>query len=225
MDQQDSALAIQGTFYSTSPSANSRLAANTQPPRASLLGLPKELLNHIIILAVVNDPDTDPTARLSKQRPNVRLHGRVRVFSSPALARTCTALEAIVWPIYYGQNTFDFCSSTVAFQWLSQERRKRCLAPVRRIRIHYRAMRWELALEVYLEDETNLLAVTVECSYYVDGCTRCWSRLLSKIEEINDRGLYLEFDDMRLATLAYHLHPWNPDPWTAYGCTICGIWW
>ena len=43
-----------------SPSETDTTADDAQHPSTSLLGLPKELLNYIVELAVVNDPDEGP---------------------------------------------------------------------------------------------------------------------------------------------------------------------
>jgi hypothetical protein len=135
-DKQDLEPAKQAAANSAS-SLSTTTNTDAQPPRASLLGLPKELLNYIITLAVIEDPDADQTALLSKQLTESEAGPlyEARSFRSPALARSCTELDAIVRPIYYGQNTFAFCSASVAHAWLRRERRKQSEAPVRRIRI------------------------------------------------------------------------------------------
>jgi len=62
--------------------------------------LPKELLNYIVELAVVKDPDEGPTEANVEFK---QLKGRRHVFRcsefSLALGRTCKILEAMVLPI------------------------------------------------------------------------------------------------------------------------------
>lgn len=99
---------------SAAPSAANMNTIDMPPPEASHFSLPAELLNHIATLTVVEDPDADQAALLLEQREqdDYGVYGyksRVLAFPSPAVVRTCTALEAIALPIYYGQNTFRFC--------------------------------------------------------------------------------------------------------------------
>ena len=93
MDKQTNAPADKAVANSAPTSTTSTVTAVTdkaQPPQASLLGLPKELLNDIITLAVVEEPDDDQITLMSKQlrETSVGTPGRIRAFRSPALART-----------------------------------------------------------------------------------------------------------------------------------------
>lgn len=207
----------QAVANSASPSATNPVA---QPPRASLLGLPKELLNHIITLAVVEDPDANLYAMLSKQHEetNTEPPGKIRAFRSPALARSCTELEKIVLPIYYGQNTFSFCSASIACDWLRCERRKKGEAPVGRIRTYldpglFNTIEYA-TLEFFVEDKTGMLAAPAESAYYLNMCNTCQNALVSKIGEINGRDRYYNSGEKRLTVLAYELF---------HSPVVCGI--
>jgi len=195
------------------------------------------LISHIIALAVVEDPP-DILEVFSKQRVRAGMgcYGRAHAFPSPALARTCTALEAIVLPVYYGQNTFDFRSASVAFYWLSQKRRYWREASVRRIRIHFpfdipgkEAWRRE-ELEVYLEEGTNTLAASVESPFYASTCKECWRALLTAIENENGVGWVLGSAQWRLAAVARYvdgrirrriIYEGGFDYDLGEGCTLC----
>lgn len=185
---------------------------DTQPPRASLLGLPKELLNYIIILAIDEDPDTDPTALLMAQRNNkgLRQDGRVNAFPSPALARTCTTLEAIVLPIYYGQRTFHFCSMNLAVEWLNQERRMKSVASVRQVRVHFgvpfklkKKSNWKRkSLDMFLETNSQVLALSKESRFYTELCEDCQRESLAKVQRINDLDSQFHSGEDKLAILS-----------------------
>lgn len=191
--------AEQTVAKSTSPSATKTIATNVQPPEASLLGLPKELLNYIIELAVLKDSDEDPTEANVEFK---QLKGGQRVFRdptpSPALGRTCKILEAIVLPIFYGQNTFAFRSTDHASCWLSLKRRRWGMALVRRIRIRFavkgmqgavsqRKKGENVEVELLLRDKTGKLALAARCSFFARACQWCLRVLLGKIRDINGR--------------------------------------
>ena len=127
-------LAKQYVATSISPPATEPDAADAQPPEASLLSLPNELLNYVCELTVVKDPDEGPTeAHVGFKRMITRRHLFRCPTPSPALGRTCRVLEETVLPIYYGRNTFAFRSPSPASRWLSQKRRMRSTTPFRQI--------------------------------------------------------------------------------------------
>jgi hypothetical protein len=226
-DKQDLESIEQADVDSASPSATN---TDTQPPRASLLGLPKELLNYIITLAVVDDPDADKSALLSKQLTESEagpLH-EARSLRSPALARSCTELDAIVLPMYYAQNTFAFCSASVAHAWLHRERRKQSDAPVRRIRIYFDPGLFctiaYASLEFSLEEKTRKLAIPVESAYCRDMCSACQNALASKMEDINGRDGDYDYGEKRLAAVADELSRSPVRCGFAEGGTRCDGW-
>ena len=195
------------------PGSTSASNTDTQPPQACLLGLPKELLNYIITLAVVEDPEADPTTLLLEQRQRNDGHaqsGRVEAFSSPALARTCTTLEATVLPIYYGQHTFHFCSMNVASQWLNQERRMKIVASVRRVKVHCgltpklrkQLKRKRKALDMFLEADSRVLALSKASSFFADLCEDCRWAFRAKVQWNNDRDSEFRSGEEKLAALA-----------------------
>lgn len=212
---------------SESPSATDTVLADTQKPQASLLGLPKELLNYIITLAVVEEPDADQITLMSKQREEIsaRPPGKIRAFRSPALARTCTELEAIVLPTFYGQNTFAVCTTWTAYEWLRRERRRQDQAPVRRIRIYFDPGLFNTeeyaSMVISLEDKAGMMAIRLESAYYLNMCSACQSILASKVEEINHRDCYYGSNERRLAALAYELSCSSLACGIADGCTKC----
>jgi hypothetical protein len=176
MDKQTLRPTNPAAANSASPSATGTISADTQPAKASLLGLPKKLLNYIITLAVVGEPDDDQITLMSKQRleTSVGPPGKIRAYRSPALARTCTELEAIVLPIYYGQNVFAFCNASTAHERLRHERRGQDQAPVRQMKIYFDPglfLTIEYAsLKFALEDKTDMLDLPVESAYYLNMC-------------------------------------------------------
>lgn len=151
---------------SISPSATEPDATNTQPPEASLLGLPKELLNYIIELAVVKRPGEGPTEskvdskRLKSSRQLSGYH-----MPTPALGRTCKVLEAIVLPVYWGQHNFVFHSPSQALRWLSMKRRRNGMAMIRQVKIRFKVKGMENK-----EDGDNLDVHLV----LQDGLTGCF---------------------------------------------------
>lgn len=192
---------------SISPCATEPDATNAQPPEASLLGLPKELLNYIVELAVVKDPDEGPT----EVKVNSRHVSRCPT-PTPALGRTCKVLEAIVLPIYYGQNTFAFRTSNDACRWLSQRGRRNGMASVRRVKIRFQATGMEnglsprkdgenLELEIFLRQGSDWLNVAVECSFCARACYWCELALVGKIDNINTRTHYYNSGLERLLAL------------------------
>lgn len=164
---------------------------DAEHPRASLLGLPKELLNYIIGLAVVKDPEEGPTEAIVELQ---RLKGSGYILRcetpSPALGRTCRVLESIVLPIYYGQNTFAFCSHYHTCHWLSSTRKRRGMSSIRRIRILFDVIGRHnverlVEMELFLEDKTDRLALAVGCPFYAQACQWCRRILMDRIEDIN----------------------------------------
>jgi len=228
MDQQAFEPANQAVARSTLHSTTSTITTTAQPPEASLLGIPKELLNYIIILTVVEDPDADPVAYLEKHSPGLCILpcDKIRSFPLPPLARTCTTLEAIVSPIYYGQSTFTFRSPSELCFWLSVKRRGYRVALVRRARIHFQKpgrggehKYRNAGLEVFLEDKTSALAISIEDPFH--ACERCRSSLMSMVDEIN--GFGIGYGGERITALARRLRPDAMACQNISGCTTC--WW
>lgn len=228
MDQQDPEPAIQATASLTSPPDTITVATSAQPPRACLLGLPKELLNYIIILAVVEDPDADPKALLLKQYHETKGQIRPHWHPQPALAQTCNALRPTVLPIYYGQNAFTFYSAEQALSWLLHKRQS--VGTVQRIRVYFEVIRkldeepkWkQQALEMYLEDKSNVLAVSLDSPFCVGSCEICRSRLVEEIEKINGRGSSSDNGEERLTALADYFNSEGRVFGFRDGCTVCG---
>lgn len=210
-----------------STSETETTATDAEHPRASLLGLPKELLNYIITLAVVEEPDADQITFMLKQREETSVGppGKIPAYRSPALARTCTELEAIVLPVYYGQNVFAFCNAGTAHEWLRHERRGQDQAPVRQIKIYFDPDLFNTeeyaSMVISLEDKADMLAIRVESAYYLNMCNACQSILASKVEEINRRDHYDGSKERRLAALAYELSCSSIACGIADGCTKC----
>jgi hypothetical protein len=234
IDQQILEPANQAVANAISPSTTDMVTTTAQPPKASLLGLPKELLNYIIALVVVEDPDAGLYTLLLEQLLDTRFvpRGQIRAFRTPALARTCTALEAIVLPVYYGQNTFTFCSARHAYHWLHQMRRGQGETSVRQIRVYFEQYSSRALglgpdckrepLGVYLKDSTDKLAVTVVSPFVVGACRKCRNNLLNTIEMINGRpyGRYPRTGESGLATLIWHFKIMALFP---KKCTMCGL--
>lgn len=168
-------------------------ADDAQHLSTSLLGLPKELLNHIVELAVVQNPDEGPV-EANVEFKRLKGRGSRHAFRcetpSPALGRTCRALEAIVLPIYHAQNTFSFRSHYHASRWLSLTRRRQGLASIRRVKILFDVFGSDdektlVEMELFLEDETDSLALAVDCSFYAHACQKCRRLLMDKIADTN----------------------------------------
>lgn len=133
--------------------------------------------------------------------------------SSPALARTCSALEAAVLPVYYGQNTFSFKSASEGAAWLQRTRHRQAYeAPVRSIsfpvttiatkdkgdapmgslaRVQYYLKYGHLAIKrllARLQEGSNKLLVfqDVEAARSSSMCRHCFRVIGDEVEEIND---------------------------------------
>lgn len=140
MDHQIIKPARQTAADSASASITSTVTTDPQPPTATLLGLPVELLNYIITLAVPAEepkPDLQTFLLQQRQKASIEPKGTFNAYPTPALAGTCTTLEAIVLPIYFGQNPSIFCSPELAYDWLSTRRRGRSASTVRQVWIHF----------------------------------------------------------------------------------------
>lgn len=234
MKKQPVASAAQAATNPALASIIKAVTTETQAPKASLLGLPKELLNYVITLAVVDDPDADQTALLLEQQQkdgygHFGRKGKVLAFPSPALARTCTELEAIVLPTYYGQNTFHFCSMKVASYWLYQERRRNSVASVRHIRVHFGVTATldkdpaleRRVLDMYLEDNSQALVMSTSSSFYVGLCKWCQREFTAKVQRINNRGSDFDSGEVKLAVLACYFD--RRIRFRKYVCTGCVI--
>jgi hypothetical protein len=211
-DKKDLKPTERATTTSTSTSETEASATDAQPPRASLLGLPTELLNYIVELIVVKDPDEGPTIADVYFKPLKGNRNR-HVFRcsrpSPGLARTCTFLEAIALPMYYGQNTFSFRSSIHACRWLSLKRKKG-MALIRRVKILFDVTDGDdeeliVEIELFLEEKTDKLVLDINCSFYTQACQRCRRILMNKIEDINGRTRQYMTGSGRLVALLRHL--------------------
>jgi hypothetical protein len=232
-NQQTMESAHYTTANSASASTANAVATDPQPAKASLLGLPVELLNYIITLAMLVDvakPDLHTFLSKQRQKANAGPKAKLHLYPWPALARTCTSLEAIVLPIYYGQNTFIFHSPKLAYRWLSARRRGKGEATVRRVQLHFGVTRaisegpaWkQAALEMFLANGTNVLAISEASSFYVGACIQCQNKLQSEMQRINDRGSDFKFGDERLAALADYFDSRGRVVGFLDGCSICG---
>lgn len=212
--------AEQSISKSTSPSAVDTISTNAQPPETSLLGLPKELFNYIVELAVVKEPDEGPVeANVEfKQLIGGRQGGR-HVFreSTPsvALGRTCTVLAAIALPMHYLRNTFAFRSANHASRWLSLKHQRSGMTLVRRVRIRFKVKVTEgsvsqrrngqhFEIELFLAEETDMLALAANCSFCVQACQSCRSILVRKIEDVNGRTRQFKTGLERMLALLEH---------------------
>jgi hypothetical protein len=97
-----------------------------------------------------------------------------------------------VLPIYYAHNTFSFRSHYHASRWLSLTRRRQGLASIRRVKILFDVFRRDdeemlVEMELFFEDETEKLALAVDCSFYAHACQKCRRLLMDKIMDINGR--------------------------------------
>lgn len=99
-----------------------------QQSQSHLLVLPAELLNLIIMLAVVKD---DKITRIHTTK--ARQHDLYEHDPKAALAHTCAQLRAIALPIYYGQNTFAFKSPNDSVAWLDRRLGKKDKVVVRHV--------------------------------------------------------------------------------------------
>lgn len=183
--------------------------AEAPPPRTHLLGLPAELLNYIVTLAVVEDLGfgslTAGVQRKQFDHKNMILASP----ASPPLARTCALLKALVTPIYYGQNEFSFYSPDEAVAWLSLKLGRKDEAAVRNIEVNIRG----LPVLVSLEDNTNEVAVFIpkwSDSYLCVRQEDAWFRSLrtrasSWAKEINDGKLYARKPSDKIADLCLYL--------------------
>lgn len=154
---------------------------------------------------------------------------------TPALARTCTVLEKIVLPVYYGQNTFAFGSHHSAHGWLARKRRGVEIAPVRQVYIHFQGMpqpacwqsagpsfRKHIMVKVVCEEKTDLLAVSADSAYWEQLCDSCTGKL-PEFEDFCNK--YCGKDagpDSRIGVFAFRLCEFIPWPWNEGGCELCG---
>jgi hypothetical protein len=219
----------------TSSSITEAVATNTQPPRASLLGLPKELLNQIILLAVIDD--SEDGFLIVHTRPIGTWEDQNCCTSppTPALARTCTVLEKIVLPVYYGQNTFALGSPSSAHDWLAGKRRGREVAPVRTVYIHLRvrpqyvgeqsagpSFRKHSMVRVVCDEKTDMLSISASSAFREQLCTSCKHKVAEFVEWGNKyRGAGFEAPDDVIALFAFHLCTFIPVLWNEDGCLLC----
>ena len=225
-------LALADSASATS-STTSTVTTDMQPPTASLLGLPAELLNYtitLVVLAEKSKPDLRTFLLAQRQQASIEPKGTFRAYPTPALAGTCTSLEAIVLPIYYGRNPPIFCSPKLAYDWLSTRRKGRSEAAVRRVWIHFEVTRkisegpgWkQAALEMLLVSKTDALAISETSPFCVGACRECQRRLQSEIQQINDRASGFKFGHERLAALADYFDTRGRVLGFPDGCIICG---
>lgn len=80
------------------------------------------------------------------------------------------------------------------------------------------------SLEFSLEDKTRMLTRPVEFADCLNMCSTCQNALASEIEKINDRDLYYDSSEKRLAVLAYWLFRSPVTCGFANGCTMCERW-
>lgn len=185
------------------------ISDNNGHPQAHLLGIPKELLNKIIILATAIPL---PLSKDEEKATNDAL-GIQTNLSSPALARTCSALETAVLSTYYGQNTYSFKSASEAAAWLQRFRYRQAYeTPVRSIsfpvatietkhkghdsarslaRLQYYTKHGHPVTKRFLmrlEEGSNKLMVfqVVEAARSSSMCRHCFRVINDQVEDIND---------------------------------------
>lgn len=194
------------------PSATESDANGAQPLEASLLGLPKELLNDIIELAVVARPGEGPTkSKVESKQLKTSRHLFDCHKPNPALGRTFKVLEAIVLPIYWGQHIFVFHSAPLALRWLSMKRRRDGMTLIRHVKIRFNVKGKEnvehgenLEIHLFLEDGTDRLALAM-CSFNNRACQWCQRVPLDKIEDINSRTGHYESGLGRILAMLEYL--------------------
>ena len=80
------------------------------------------------------------------------------------------------------------------------------------------------ALEAFLEDETDMLAISANDPFYTGACEHCQGRLSQVIEGINTRDIACA--EGKLTALSWALRGSRGRPSMvcryAYGCTMCG---
>jgi hypothetical protein len=112
----------QAVVKATSFPTRDTTPADTTPQRPNLLGMPAELLNYIVTLAVVDRSKSKCSTVVwagVQTRHDRDIDRRYAYPESPGLARTCVHLAAVALPIYYGQNMFSFTSPIQAVDWLN----------------------------------------------------------------------------------------------------------
>lgn len=203
--------------------------ANNNPPQAHLLGIPKELLNQIIIRAIPS-----PSYRIGRGFQVVALP------PTPALARTCKTLEAIVLPMYYGQDTMalTFASATMATAWLWQnsheevrEKEVRSITFPMIPRVGHR-VRLNCKFSTFLRDGTDELGVMLTGPMgWRALCGRCVDRIGTKTKEINEWYGSLRDPDFTAGEKLLVFALWVSEVEKEYqnnrtdsfvGCYICG---
>lgn len=97
----------------------------------------------------------------------------------------------------------------VAFEWLNQERRLKSVAGVRQVGVYFgvpfklkKTSNWKRkALDMFLETNSQVLALSKESRFYTDLCEDCQRESLAKIQRINDLDSQLHSGEDKLAIL------------------------
>lgn len=165
-----------------SATGDNTMTPSTEPVESLVLSLPKELLIYIIELAVVETSGCI-WCRVKYER-SVGTELRTKP-SSPALAHTCSLLEAIVLPIYYGQNRFAFRSPGDAADGLHLRLGRKDGLIVHRV-IIFQFHKREAALEASLNKDTGISVTFMRDHVLMQSPAALKERPSMWVEEIND---------------------------------------
>ena len=75
------------------------------------------------------------------------------------------------------------------------------------------------ALDIHLEDDSQVLALSLTSSFYVALCESCQRECLDKVERTNNRGSYFTVGGERLDALACYFD--RRIRFRAYACRWC----
>jgi len=108
------------------------------------------------------------------------------------------------------------------------QRENQGMATVRRVRVHFHMTLWNQvpkwkpeALEMYLKNEGDMLAVAEDSSFYVGLCERCDSMLSEKVQRINRLDDNGELRENKLIALARYFDNERRVVRRNNGCTQC----
>ena len=103
------------------------------------------------------------------------------------------------------------------------------VASVRRVRVHFgvnsnldkKPAPEREAQDMYLEDNSQVLALSEASSFYVGLCERCQREFTAKVQRINDSGNDFDTGEEKLAALACYFD--RRIRFRSYACLECAI--
>lgn len=191
--------ARQGVVETTQLLNNNERAGSTQQSQPHLLGIPNELLNRIVELAVVSPERIDVYLLPCEDCGNNDFGECPHEVNSkpPALASVSKTLARTVLPIYYGQNVLHFNSIRAAVDMFAYVQTLPYKVTIYRVFLAVKSacsfaiilddgskVAFDGKIEVRVEEGSNQMEVSSNNDAVHGICEECWGDIKNALERV-----------------------------------------